>query len=84
MLAWEINDEDVQKVVEAHGVVAGLDSEKLTGLVGIVWAEGARIQNAVNFSDDMDIQTEIALAEIEDILMEQGCVSGEKLFNYAQ
>lgn len=68
-LAWEVTREDVDLVLGKHGVPF---SEKA---LSVVQMKEKRVVDMVLFSTDFYEQVDIALEEIERILMEEGILS---------
>lgn len=73
--AWEVTDEDVLIVLARHG-----QTDKISEAVHAVEAEVGRIEDAALAYDLMTDQVAGASNEIEDILLEEGVLTGEKQF----
>lgn len=74
-MAWEVTLEDIETVLEAHGM-----GDKAQMIYDDFDGQD-RVEKAILYYTDMDDQTAAANSEIEDILMEDGVLSGEKKFN---
>ena len=74
--AWETTTDDVQTVLEAHGV--SLSYEQLEEIHGSLDHED--IQSGVLYFVTMEVQTQSMLSDIEDHLMREGIIQGEKKF----
>ncbi len=74
-MAWEVTVEDIGQVLEAHG------SERDPDEVLEAFSEGDRVERAVLRYTKFDDQVASALDEIEDILIEDGVISGGKVFS---
>lgn len=75
--AWEVTQEDIETVLEAHASGVDLDAEEVFDN----FYEGDRVEKAVLYYDDFDDQVTAALSEIEDVLIEQGIIEKPKQFN---
>jgi hypothetical protein len=76
-LAFEVTSADVLTVLERHGVTNENADELFDEFI---LGCGETIEAAALWHDDMDDQTEAALSEIEDILIEEARVRTPKLF----
>ncbi len=78
-IAFETTEEDVLAVLARHGAEGKADLEET---VETVLAEGDRIAAAALYYCTLDEQTQAALAEIEDILIEESILpeDAEKVF----
>jgi hypothetical protein len=77
--AWETTPDDVIVVAEAHKVT--LDDDHAEQLCGTLDHEQIEA-NVLRYTEWED-QVECALSEIEDHLISQGVVSGEKIYHPA-
>lgn len=75
MSAWEITPEDVADVLAAHG------QSSCDGLHDDVIQEAGRVEHAVLCYTDFNDQCAAAASEIEDILIEDGCIDASKQFH---
>jgi ABC-type transporter Mla subunit MlaD len=78
-LAWETTEDDVLVVLMRHKLHK--NSTILRRAMDALEGEGGRIEEAILHYDDMDDQTNAAMNEIEDILIEENVLAGPKLFN---
>lgn len=71
-MAWEVTDDDITQVLEAHGLT----------LTEEIWEEvsGDKVEAAVLSYTDFDEQVNAAFCEIEDQLIEAGFIKNEKKF----
>lgn len=69
--AWEVTPDDVQTVLDAHGVTCE-DAEELFD--EFICGSSDTIEAAVLAYTDFDDQCAVALSEIEDILIEEARV----------
>lgn len=74
--AWETTTDDVQTVLDAHGV--SVSFEQLEEIHGSLDHED--IEAGVLYFVTMDVQTASMLSDIEDHLMREGIIQGEKKF----
>ena len=79
MHAWEVTDEDIATVLESHGSSFDADEIYKQSFIGNE-PNVARVVKAALAYTEFDDQMASALDEIEDILIEQGVLSSEKLF----
>lgn len=77
-MAFEVSHEDVATVCRAHGITQHDQIERCFDLVTQKFDE--RVTRAALWGNDLDKQTQYALAEIERILLEQGHLRGGKRF----
>jgi hypothetical protein len=72
-LAFEITTEDVQNVLNAHGIPSTYEQaeEKLNAL------DTDAIEKAALYGDDLDLQTEYALQEVEKQLKAAGVIRAD-------
>lgn len=66
---WEIRDDDVDHVLQAHGIS---DEETRDAAIDAVSVDSERVERAALVFDETDDQIQAALSEIELILIEQG------------
>lgn len=66
---WEIRDDDVDHVLQAHGVS---DEDIRDAAIDAVSVDSERVERAALVFDEIDDQIQAALSEIEMILIEQG------------
>lgn len=76
-MAWEITTDDVETVLKAHGV--SLPEDRVSELHDGLDADS--IEDGLLHYTDMDDQTASMLSDIEDHLLEEGVISGEKQFH---
>jgi hypothetical protein len=74
--AFEITSEDVQTVATQHGVE--LTDEQAEGILDQLDLD-AIVKGLLHYCD-MDEQTTSAYDDIEDHLLQQGVISGDKVF----
>ncbi len=77
-MAWEVTQDDIAIVLDKHEVI--ISDEELDTLHDLIMCEESRIEDAALSYDDIDDQADSALDEIENILMEEGIIVGDKLF----
>lgn len=77
-MAWEVTDDDIELVLEKHGVN---DAETFEKAKQAIEVETDRIEGAVLEYTDFDDQVESANDEIENILIEEEVITGEKKFS---
>lgn len=76
-LAWEITEDDVANVLDAHGV--DYDEDTLETVLDEL--DHDAIEKGLLCYTDMDDQTASVLDDIENHLIEKNLISGEKQFN---
>ena len=82
MSGWETTSDDVRIVLDRHGkVLDGPELEQITEDLDHEAIEQAALASAAsdNIEDDLDKQTDGALSEIEDQLIDDGIIAGPKL-----
>ena len=67
--AWEVTTDDIEQVLDAHGIKDCSIDEIFEEMVG---SDFDRVEKAVLYYTDFDDQVNSALDEIEDILIENG------------
>ncbi len=75
--AWEVTKDDVQTVLDRHGCKASAETLLDEHFVG-----DGRVEDAVLYFVNFELQCDVALSEIEDVLMEAGVITGQKKFTY--
>jgi len=75
-MEWEINNEDINVVLKEHGV--SLTEDQLDDLSGVLDHEEI-IDNLMNYCG-IDEQTSSMLSDIEDTLLIEGVIRGDKVF----
>jgi hypothetical protein len=75
-LAWETTEDDILNVLRLHKKE---DKATLELAKDALDGDEDRIEEAALYYDEMEAQTAGAYNEIEDILMEAGVLSGQKL-----
>lgn len=75
-MAWETTPDDVENVLVAHGNDAA--PADIIDMLGPY--DFGRIEKAALWFFDIEEQTDAAMAELEDILMEKGVLGGDKRF----
>lgn len=78
--AWEITNDDVYNVLSAHNMADSVDDKIVESAHDMITDEADRIEQAVLAYTEMEDQTDAALSEIEDILIEQKIIEGDKKF----
>jgi len=78
--AWEVTNDDIEHVLSEHGKSQEEINEMLMGVV-IDAMDYSRVEKAILHYTDMDDQIQCSYSEIEDILMEDKVIDGEKLFH---
>lgn len=73
-MAWEITEDDIQAILDKHGVNA--DTNEI--LVNLI--DGDQVMFAALAYCEFDDQVNAARSEIEDQLIKEGIVVGEKKF----
>ncbi len=76
-MAWEVTKTDIRVVLGKHGIK---DEGVIETAWNIVCDESDTVEDAVLYYTDMDDQVYAALDEIENILIENGVLEGEKQF----
>lgn len=66
---WEIRDDDVDHVLQAHGIS---NEEIRDAAIDAISVDSERVERAALVFDETDDQIQAALSEIELILIEQG------------
>ena len=74
----EVTEQDVQRVLNRHGITDGETLERTVELCQ--GTNSDRIEAAVLYYVEFDEQVDSALDEIEDILIEAGIIAAPKLF----
>lgn len=72
-MAWEVTNDDIEQVLDKHGVPF---TEEIADLV-----DADEVENAVLSYVNFDNQVQAALCEIEDQLLKQEVIKGEKKFD---
>lgn len=73
-MAWEVTPDDVQQVLDKHGI--NRQAEEVYEFV-----DPNKVEDAALNGDDMDEQVQYALQNIEEQLMENGVIpQGPSLF----
>jgi len=75
-MGWEVTTEDVRLVLDAHNVK--VDDARLEEIHESL--DHDAIEDGVMYYTDMDDQTMSMLDDIENQLIEEGVVTGEKSF----
>ncbi len=74
---WKLTHRDTLTVLARHAVES---PDRVSEAEFLVEHDSDRIREAVRPYSDPDLQRRFALSTIEDILIEEGCIHGPKLF----
>jgi hypothetical protein len=72
-LAWQVSEDDIHQVLFRHSKLSCFEAASKA-----ISEEDGRVEKAVLYYDDFEKQCEVALSEIEDILLGKGVIAGEK------
>ena len=73
---WEVTNDDVATVLNAHGIT--YTDERLDEIADMLDVDA--IEDGVYFYTSIEAQTDSALCDIEDQLIEAGVITGDKKF----
>lgn len=76
---WEVTPDDIQRVLNEHGIACDLDGAEVVQALGVVRDHSDKVSLAVLDLDDFDEQSSVALETVEGILIRRGVVSGPAL-----
>ena len=68
--AWEISDEDIFTVLNAHGIVSSVDDEDVSNGLAYMQDKDHVVMAAVLACTELDDQSKAALHELEKLLAE--------------
>ncbi len=71
-MAWEVTSDDIEQVLDAHGVKF---TEEISDLV-----DGDEVEDAILHYCNFENQCDVAISVIEDQLIEAGVISAPKKF----